>query len=164
MLACWLTQQLILPLAAAALKAVRNREFNRVKERAQGGDGWTRAQFAAAALRLLDSPHNAVPTEDMEALLGQYAGEASPDTDSQLLAGEAALRSLVAGNALAVRPYSELAQDIPEEAHLVRGKHREVVTAPSTMSLYCMGALREELEGRLAEWQKRRPKSLWFWF
>jgi hypothetical protein len=61
---------------------------------------------------------------------------------------------MVAGHALVVRPYSELAQDIPEQAYVVEGErwHTRVVTASRPMSLYCMGTLREQLQRQVARY------------
>jgi hypothetical protein len=144
-----LRNQQLFPVAVAALAFVSQEEIFRVKRQAKGGNGWTGVQFAAAALRLLDSPHHVVPQDDMEELLGQYADPADSDAERQAVAGEDALRSMVAGNALAVRPYSKLAQDIPKEAHMVEGRPGRVVTAPTAMSLYCMGTLRKQLQDKL---------------
>ena len=56
-------------------------------------------------------------------------------------------------NALSVRPKSAWATDIPDEAFAVA---KAVVTAPSSLELYCMGQLRGQLEQTLQRWQQEQ--------
>lgn len=71
-----------------------------------GGPGWTPEQYAAAVLAILDSPYHAVPCIDLAEQLG--CGSAG---------GAAALAAMVHAHVLALRPASNLAEDIPEEAY-----------------------------------------------
>ena len=136
--------------ATAALKELWQVELGRVRSLSEGGEGFTAVHYAAAALQLLDSQqaYNTVGLEDMEELLGRYVeGTASMQTE-QVRAGAAVLRRLVQANALSVRPPSDWARDIPEEAF---SNGDPLVTVPSTMDLYCMRRIRPQLEKVLEE-------------
>jgi hypothetical protein len=58
--------------------------------------------------------------------------------------GANVLDAMIAANAVVVRPYSALAQDIPEAAYGARKS--SVVTAPDALMYYCWQQLRGELE------------------
>jgi hypothetical protein len=124
-----------------------------VLDAALGGDGYSDVQYAAAALQLLDSPHQSVIQRNMEKLLAAYAEPvAAPETEQQV--GFNVLLNLVRANALALRPFSRFAGDtLPMES---TDKVPELVTAPTAMHLYCMQQLKEQLQERLDKWEQRQ--------
>jgi hypothetical protein len=143
---CWLT---------AALAVLWSLEYDRVEDVASGGDGFTAAMYADAAVQLLDSKHHVVPKRAMAAVLGRHVlGDATDDTIAVVAAGKIALQRLVEANALSVRLYSQWAQDVPAEAFV---NSSDVVTAPSTTALYCMRRMRPELDLALRLWSEKKP-------
>jgi hypothetical protein len=127
-------------------------ELARTENLASGGEGWSSAQYAGIALQLLDAKYHVVPAKDALVLLGQQVVGKEGNTDeSQKAAGRAVLQRLVQANALSVRPVSKWARDIPAEAF---AGAVQVVTAPSSVNLYCMGQLRGELEKAVQRWQQ----------
>jgi hypothetical protein len=110
-----------------------------VRRASQGGDGWSEAQFAAAAVLVLDTKHNAVLEREM-----------------RLVIGAAAVRALVKANVFSVRPYSEWALDVNEAAFAPAagvdkqiGKKTMIITAAAPVYLYCMREERQELQAVL---------------
>ena len=59
-------------LLIAALEKLWIVELQRINALAHGGEGYTAAQYAEAAVKLLDAKHNAVLMQDMLALLGRH--------------------------------------------------------------------------------------------
>lgn len=102
-----------------------------VEDGLDGGPGWTREQYAAAVLAILDNPYHAVRRRELEAQLGGGS------------CGTAALKAMVNANLLELRPPSDLAADIPQKAY---GKRKMVVTAPTPAQLYVMMGMREDFE------------------
>ena len=138
----------------AALEVLWGGEFERIEALALGRDGWTAAQYADIMLQLLDAKYHALPVGQARMLLGQHMGATTPQ--SQATTGEAVLQRLVKANALSVRPKSAWATDIPDEAFAAA---KAVVTAPSSLELYCMGQLRGQLEQALQWWQQQQAKQ-----
>jgi len=141
-----------LPLLAV-LRELYTLRLEGVKRVARGGDGYSAVQYAAAALRLLTSPCGGVVSEDMCQLLAEYAYSPVVEPQEQYRLSAEVLLRLVQANALALRPFSPFARDIPPDAF---GKGTSMVTAPSAMHLYCMGLLRPELQSQLEFWKQRR--------
>lgn len=146
-------------LLTAALTQVWRTELNRISSLADGGEGWTDAQYADAALQLLRSEHHAVNKAAIKAVLGRHIVGSAAKIGAARLAGAPVLDRLVEANALSVRPFSLWANDIPLAAF---GPNCEdVVTAPSTLSLWCMGRLEAELTECLQHWEQQQqpPKQ-----
>jgi hypothetical protein len=124
-----------------------------VLDAALGGDGYSDVQYAAAALQLLDSPHQSVIQRNMEKLLAAYA-EPVAATATKEQVGRKVLLNLVRVNALALLPTSRLAGDgLPKDS---MKKVPQMVTAPTPMHLYCMQLLKEELQEKLDNWEQRQ--------
>ncbi|KAG5176285.1 hypothetical protein JKP88DRAFT_335933 [Tribonema minus] len=141
------------------MQAVAQQPRPAVLRATRGGDGWTCAQFAHAALALLDSTHNAVTQDTMELLLGGHDATAVQlGRKAQEAAGEQALRALVKAHRLGLRPYSEWALDIPREAYGL-GAPVDVVTASTPADLYCMRVMHSELQRTLDEWKQRQQQG-----
>jgi hypothetical protein len=134
---------------SAALEDVAAPTATKVKAAARGRDGWTAAQFADAALLLLNSTDNAVTTEQMEQRLGRHLTD---DVDQQCGRGEATLEALVKANRLSLRPYSKWALDIPRARFQAKAV---IVTAPSAVDLD-MKHMRSQLEQTVQKWEQRR--------
>ena len=130
--------------ATAALRELWQVELGTVRRLSRGGAGFTAVHYAAAALKLLDSQQarNTVGLQDMEELLGRYVEGATSEEDASA-AGAAVLERMVQAKALSVRPPSSWARDIPVQAF---GDSESLVTAFSTMDLYCMRRIRPQLE------------------
>lgn len=94
---------------------------------ARAGTAYTSSDYATAVEAILDSPYNAVDSQQLYAVLG-----------------ERPLEALVQANQLALLPYSSWSTDINPEAF---GPDRlsTVVTAPTPMHLYLMKAKEEAL-------------------
>ena len=139
-------------LAAAALEELWQgaAQRNRLSMLLLGRKGFEPVHYAAAALKLLDSQQtwNTVRVQDMQELLGRYVEGAASEEDARA-AGAAVLESLVQATALSVRPPSDWARDIPVQAFGDDGG--SIVTAHSTMDLYCWRRMRPELEEVLEE-------------
>lgn len=129
-------------------------ELTRVEDLALGGDGWTAAQYADIMLKLLDTKHHAAPLREARLLLGQHSRASTPDSQQQ--AGTAVLQRLVAANALSVRPKSAWASDIPSQAFAA---DTAVVTAPSSLDLYCVSQLRGRLEQTMQRWKEEQQQE-----
>ena len=144
--------------AIAALRELWQVELGRVRKLSRGGKGFTAVHYAAAALQLLDSQQDckAVGLQDMEELLGRYVEGAANEEDASA-AGAAVLERMVQANALSVRPRSAWARDVPVEAF---GDGESLVTAPSTMDLYCMRRIRSRLEKVLNSAQQANPPQV----
>lgn len=140
-------------LLSAALEVLLIPEEGRIAALALGREGYTAAQYAAAAVQLLDAKHHAVAREDMQLLLGRLVVGAADDEDETKAAGDRVLQRLVEVNALSTRPKSFWAQDIPAEAF---EREKTVVTAPSAMDLFCIGRLRPRLDKTLERWQQKQ--------
>jgi hypothetical protein len=112
-----------------------------------GRSGWTSAQYSDAALLLLDSAHNAVTEEHMQAVLGRHL-TSSTDVHTQQSAGIPALQALFKAKQLILRPYSDWAVDIPHEAYYDANKqvYSSLVTASAPVHLHCMRRLRSKFE------------------
>ncbi|KAG5185961.1 hypothetical protein JKP88DRAFT_268149 [Tribonema minus] len=119
----------------------------------QGGDGWTPAKFADAALLLLDSEHNVATLKDMKMRLGRHISTAvAKGHNAQAAAGGQAVAALIRANILSQRPYSEWSQDIPPDAYGPPSSDPStIITAYSAVNLYCMRGLREDLEKTINE-------------
>jgi hypothetical protein len=122
----------------------------KVEDAARDRDGWTAAQFADAALLLLDSSDNAVTKEQMEQQLGRHLTD---DVDKQCGRGEATLEALVKANRLSLRPNSKWALDIPQGRFQAKAV---IVTAPSAVDLHALKNMRSQLEQTVQKWEKRR--------
>ena len=138
-------------LLVAALEMLWIVELQRIKALALGREGYTAAQYAEAAVKLLDAKHNAVIMQDMLALLGRHVVGGAASKAAAVAAGKPVFQRMVEVNALSMRPKSVWALDIPVEA-FERGE--DVVTAPSAMDLYCMGRMRPELDEMIEEWEQ----------
>ena len=145
-------------LLVAALEMLWSVEAERIEALALGSEGYTAAQYADAAVKLLDAKHHAVTKQDMLAQLGRHVVGAAANEDEAVAAGKPVFQRMVEVNALSMRPKSAWAQDIPDEA-FERGK--TVVTAPSAMDLYCMGRMRPELDETLKEWEQKQKVGTW---
>jgi hypothetical protein len=132
---------------AAALARTAAVVSRGVNDAAAGGEGWTAAQYAAAALLPVDAPHSAVTRAQMEEQLGSHVTD---DVSEQQPAGRLVLNALVKAHRLSLRPSSDWALDIPEHAGFAADA--VIVTAASAVDLHAMGALRSELEYRLKCW------------
>jgi hypothetical protein len=115
--------------------------------------GWSAAQFANAALSVLTSPYKAVTKTSVEK---QFGSHLTANVDQQLRLGEPILEALVKANKVSLRPHSGWALDIPAEAGFAFGE--VIVTAPSTVHLYCMGAIKPQLEDILQRWQTQKQQ------
>ncbi|KAG5187039.1 hypothetical protein JKP88DRAFT_288381 [Tribonema minus] len=135
----------------AALDAVTRDTLALVERAAMDREEWTAAQFADAALLMLDSQFNAVPRKQMEAQLGRHL---TLDVTKQQAAGTRVLAALVKANRFSIRPFSEWTLDITPEAY---GEPRAtaIVTAASAMELHCMRILRSEQEEKLDQWKRQ---------
>ncbi|KAG7668391.1 hypothetical protein KSW81_002277 [Nannochloris sp. 'desiccata'] len=117
-----------------------------------GSDGpriWERKHYKAV-LRLIDAnPYHAVRQEDAEAALEKVGGIPKNVTAAQVLL------SMVEFNVLSLRPYSEMAEDIPREAFFKKVGRKEkqdnVVIMPSPAHLAAVLELDVELEERQVE-------------
>jgi hypothetical protein len=89
-----------------------------VKSAALDQNGWSAAQFADAALLLLDSKLKAVPQEQMERKLGSHI---TNDVSQQQLAGVPVLEALVKADRLSLRPMSCWPLNISHEAGFADG-------------------------------------------
>ena len=103
-------------LLAAALEMLWIVELQRIKALAIGREGYTAAQYAEAAVRLLDAKHNAVNMHDMLALLGRHVVGGAASKAAAVAAGKPMFERMVEVNALSMRPKSVWALDIPVEA------------------------------------------------
>jgi hypothetical protein len=124
---------------SAVLEDTRRDVQGNVRRAAQGGDGWSRRQFAEVAVLVLDTKHNAVVESKVAAVIGA-----------------AALRALVKANVFSVRPYSRWALDVDEEAFVLSAAAGEetrlddmIITAASPVYLFCMREQRKEFEAAL---------------
>ena len=145
-------------LLVAALQMLWSVELQRIEALALGREGYTAAQYAEAAVKLLDAKHHAVTKRDMLALLGRHVVGAAANEDEAVAAGERVFQRLVEVNALSMRPRSVWAQDIPDEAF----EGGDVaVTAASVMDLYCMGRMRPRLDKTLKEWEQKQKVGTW---
>ena len=82
-------------------------EAGRIATLARGREGYTGAQYAITALKLLDSAHRAIAKEDVLAQLGRHSGAGdAADENEVMLAGERVFQHLVEANALSLRPQS----------------------------------------------------------
>jgi hypothetical protein len=142
----------------AALDSITESVDPFVLRASEGGDGWTAAQFAHAALLLLNGTHNAVPLQDMKMQLGRHNSTAVGfGAQAQAAAGGQAVEALVRANQLSLRPYSVWASDIAREAYgPLTSKPRPVITAASAVHLSCMRDMREDVEGTLKDWEQRQ--------
>jgi hypothetical protein len=95
---------------------------------------WTSDQFRTALRLVARAPHHAVLAGKVKAALGPH--------------GSQVLLSLVAHNLLALRPWSDLARDLPREAWEGERGGR-VVTMPSPAELLCV--LEMDAAGKLGE-------------
>jgi hypothetical protein len=142
-------------LPAAALLTIKQSVEPFVMSARKGGDGWTAAQFAHAALLLLDSEHNAVTLGDMEMQLGRHNSTAlGINPDAQAAAGGQAVAALVRANQLSLRPYSDWARDVPEEAY--GSLSSTIVTAASAVHLSCMRDMRGKLQISFQQWDQQQ--------
>ena len=128
-------------------------EAERIEALALGGEGYTAEQYAAAAVKLLDSKHHAVAKNDMMELLGRHEVGDKTSSAMAVAAGKLVFQRLVEVHALSMRPKSAWAQDISPEAFVCGNT---VVTAPSAMDLFCIKRLRPMLNKTLYEWEKKR--------
>jgi hypothetical protein len=137
-------------ITAAALEDVAARVAAKLEDAACDSDGWTAAQFAEAALLLLDSSDNAVTKEQMEQQLGRHLTD---DIDKQQVSGKATLEALVKANRLSLRPNSKWALDIPRNRFQAKAV---IVTAPSAVDLHAMKNMRSQLEQIVQTWEQRK--------
>jgi hypothetical protein len=116
-------------LCFAALSQLAKDVWGTMRPRA--GAAWTASDYAAAVKAILESPHNAVDSQELVAVIG-----------------ERPLEALLQANQLALRPYSSWATDINPHAF---GADRDatVVTAPTSMHLYLMHRKEKQLLARL---------------
>ena len=154
----WLLQPLSHTVLAAALEMLWIVEAERIDSVALGREGYTAAQYADAAVKLLDAKHHAVTKWDMMAQLGRHVVGAAASNVEAVKAGNPVFQRMVEVNALSLRPKSVWALDIPDEAF--EGE-RAVVTAPSAMDLYCMGRMRPKLDKTLEEWEQKFKVGKW---
>ncbi|GAX74431.1 hypothetical protein CEUSTIGMA_g1880.t1 [Chlamydomonas eustigma] len=137
-------------------------ELPRLKKRAFGVDGvYTAAQFAEAALIILSSQHFAVPLDAMLELLGRNAyacldimGNKTPSQAQLRSAGMKSFEGMVNADVLSLRPYSDWAQDIPLQAFST-SMRQPLVTASSTLALYCLKLMKPDLVRELAAWRQQ---------
>ncbi len=80
---------------------------------------WTEDQWETVLQQIIKAPHHAVLRKELAKELGKGDGKI----------GNKIILSMVRYNLLALRPYSELARDLPPEAHGVT--EEEVVMLPS---------------------------------
>jgi hypothetical protein len=132
-------EELIAPVSVAVNNAALDRP------------GWSAAQFADAALLLLNSTFNAVTKQRMEIQLGRHV---THDVNRQQLMGMSVLAALVKAGRLSLRPMSDWAVDIPVEAGFAFNDI--LVAAPSAIDLHCMDAIRPQLMHTLELWQQRK--------
>ena len=98
---------------------------------------WTSAQFATVVREL--KQHKAVKRHTLLAKLG--------------VNGEAVVAAMLRANLLSLRPgWSKFAQDIPLETW-AGNKDDELITAASTMHLYKMRSLPEEVSSPQCMWR-----------
>lgn len=93
-------------LLIAALKMLSRVEFERIARMSRGKAGYTAAQYADAAIMLLDSKHHAIAGGVMLAQLGRHVVGAAADKLDLIAAGEQVFQRLVEANALSLRPKS----------------------------------------------------------
>ena len=107
---------------------------------------WTEAQWETVLQEIVKAPHHAVLREELAKKLGKGDGKM----------GKKVILSMVKYNLLALRPYSELARDLPPEVHGDRKK--EVVTLPSPGYLW---AAKDVLLERSDAEKSRSKKGKW---
>lgn len=95
-----------MPLLIAALERLWRVEVTRIGKLALGREGYTAAQYADAAVMLLDAKHHAVPERVMQARLGRHEVGAAASEGEAVAAGERVFLRLVEVNALSMRPKS----------------------------------------------------------
>jgi hypothetical protein len=105
----------------------------RVEEQALGGAGYTARQFEIV-LNLVCSNGGACSKTQVCKELGADAAEDATPAEQQL-AGLKVLDAMIAANAVALRPYSVLAKDVPATAYGPRKGY--IVTAPNALAYYC---------------------------
>jgi len=93
---------------------------------------YSSAQYEAVAKMLLNSPHHAVDWDRLAAVVGAINGAGETGAKER---GKLALQAMVQDKALAYRPKSELARDIPLELSDESGI---VATAITPTHLYAM--------------------------
>ena len=94
-------------LLIAALERLWKVEAVRIANLARGKEGhYTAAQYADAAVMLLDTEHHAIVVEDLLAQLGRRQVGNAANQEEMLAAGERAFEHLVEANALSLRPQS----------------------------------------------------------
>jgi hypothetical protein len=135
---------------AAALERVAADAKTRVEEAAVDCADWTAAQFASAALLLLNTPNHAVTRGNLEVLLGSHITD-DDDTSKQQASGWVTLKALVKANVLSLRPDSEWALDIPHDRFRASAV---IVTAASAVDLYAMKCMRPQLEQIVKQWEQ----------
>ena len=111
-----------------------------------GSDGpriWESEHYKAVLRLIAASPYHVVRQDDVEAALEKVGIAEHVTADEVLL-------SMVEFNVVSLRPYSEMAKDIPREAFFKKagGKEKEdsVVTMPSPAHLAAVLELDVELE------------------
>lgn len=116
---------------------------------------WESKHYKAVLRLIAASPYHAVRRKEVYAVL-EKVGIAERVTAAQVLL------SMVEFNVLSLRPYSDMAQDIPREAFFKKagGKEKEdsVVTMPSPAHLAAVLELDVELEEKPKE--KRKKKKI----
>ena len=116
-----------------------------------GGNGYSRGQFAAAAMLLLNSKYKAVTKQQMQM---QLSPSLRGRQEEQLNSGAPVLEALVKANMLSLQRHSRWAVDTPDESGFRQGA--TIITAYSTVHVHCMQQLRSELEDEAQYWEKRR--------
>jgi hypothetical protein len=117
---------------------------------------WSAAQFADAALLLLNSKHNAVTKKMMEIQLGSHVTD---DVMQQQLNGQPVLAALVKAHMLSVRPMSSWALDIPKDPEASYGAYSTIVTAASSTVLNTMDTMRPKLQLTLERCQQKQQQK-----
>ncbi|KAG7667027.1 hypothetical protein KSW81_000773 [Nannochloris sp. 'desiccata'] len=114
-----------------------------------GSDGsrlWEAKHYKAVLRLIAANPYHAVRQKDAEAAL--------KDVGENVTAAQVLL-SMVGFNVLSLRPYTEMAKDIPREAFFKKGRRKEkqdnVVTMPSPAHLAAVLELDVELEEEQGE-------------
>ena len=143
---------LLLCAATAALSIVPRTSKSKVVAAANGREGWSAAQYAHAALLIINSKHNCVAKQQMQLQLGRHLTD---DVGEQASAGARTLQALIQADLLSLRPYSEWAQDVPPEA-FAASDDGTAVTAPGAVELHNMRTMRAKFEDILAVWQQER--------
>ncbi|KAG7668342.1 hypothetical protein KSW81_002231 [Nannochloris sp. 'desiccata'] len=117
-----------------------------------GSDGpriWERKHYKAVLRLIAANPYHVVRQEDAEAALEKVGGIPKKVTAAQVLL------SMVEFNVLSLRPYSEMAEDIPREAFFKKVGRKEkqdnVVIMPSPAHLAAVLELEFELEEEQVE-------------